>query len=97
MVLITQALPPAENGFDLGHDLLEIGVAEGGVVAGGDDLALVILAEATTDVLDRNAFGEQVFQQHQVGGLTDRRSPCRSGRTSCSLPPGGSRPQGVAC
>src|SRR5690606_26691541 len=54
--------------FDLRDDLLVVGVTERGVLAGGDNL-VAFLPEATTDVLQRHAFAEQIFQQDQVRRL----------------------------
>ena len=39
------------------------------VLAGRDDLAGSVLAEAAADVLDRNALAQEVLEQDQVGGL----------------------------
>jgi len=44
-------------------------VAEGRVFPGGNHLAGSILAKAATDVLERNSLGEEVLEEHEVGGL----------------------------
>src|SRR6266849_534602 len=55
--------------FYLRDDLLVIGVAEGGIFAGGNDLPGVVFAQAPADVTQRDAVQQKVLVENEIGGL----------------------------